>query len=305
MHTVIDRLHWVRDVGGLTARELAGRIWREIQRDDVLGRAAQLSYFFLLSLFPLLIFFASVAGLVLGGETDLYARFLRYMQAVMPEAAFRLVRQTMSDIVAGAGGGTLSTGLFLSLWTASMGVEAIIQGLNAAYDVREVRPWWRRRLVALLLTVVLTVMLLSSLALVLAGGYVTRWVIGDPALRTVPLVLLSLLRWALIVTFVLIAFNVLYVFGPNLKQQKWQVILPGSLVAVACWMASSLGFRLYLSLFDNYSRTYGSLGAVVVLMLWLYLSGFAVLLGGEVNAEIRNAAAAQGVQEAQEIAEGE
>jgi membrane protein len=295
-------LKWVWSLGGLSVQELGRRVGIALVREETLGRAAELSYYFILALFPFLICVSSVAGLIFSSDQSVYSRVLEYSRAVMPASAYDIVRATATDLSNAAGGGKLSLALLFALWTASQGMDAVIKGLNVAYDIREFRPWWKRRLVAIALTVILLLVLLFSLASILVGDFVRQWlsttaspVFLDPAW--------VLVQWLVIFLSLLVALSITYVFGPNLKHQRWRAIVPGSLVAIICWIVVSLGFRTYLQFFDSYSKTYGSLGAVIVLLLWLYLTGAAILVGGEVNAQIRHAAATAGAGEAREITE--
>jgi membrane protein len=289
------RLRWVWSLGGLSARDLANRVWANIGDHDDLGRAAQLAYYFVLALSPLLIFLSSLLGMFFAADRAQYQRFLEYLSRVMPESAYALVQTVMSDITSGAGGGTLSLGLAVTLWTASLAVEALIRGLNVAYGVREFRPWWRRRALAVALTAVLAIITSSALTLLLWGDRIRDWLAGTWGLGGLFLIAWSTIQWVYIAAVVLLALNVVYIFGPNLRQQRWQAIMPGSIAALLMWLAASGGFRIYLAYFDAYAKTYGSLGAMIVLLVWLYLSGFSMLAGGEVNAVILQAAVEAGV----------
>jgi membrane protein len=175
---------------------------------------------------------------------------------------------------------------------------AISESLNAMYGVKESRPFWRVRAAAIGLTITLAVLIISALLLILYGGeigegiavyfnqgsnFIAVWVIAQ-----VPIVL----------AFVLLSFALIYYFAPNVYDQKWYWITPGSLIGVSLWLLVSFFFRIYLRYFDSYSVTYGSLGAVIILMFWFYLTGIAILIGGKINAEIENAAAQAGVPEA-------
>jgi membrane protein len=300
----LTSMRWVWSLGGLNTGALARRTWAAILRADTLSRAAELSFYFLLSLFPFLICVSSLAGLLLSNEPELHVRALEHLQQVMPWNAYVLVRDAVNEVTVAASGATLSLAFVFALWTASLGMDALIKGLNAAYDVREFRPWWRRRIVAIVLTSVLLVLLVSALLMVLIGRNVGIW-LDSVAPGTLVEQGWSVLRWLIVVGFALIGLNLTYLFAPNLKSQKWRAIMPGALVAFVIWIIASLAFRLYLNFFDSYAKTYGSLGAVIVLLLWLYLSGAAILIGGEVNAQIRHAAAAAGVPEARRISEAE
>ena len=285
-------------LGGLKPRELARLAWMEIYDGDLLTRAAALSYYFLLALFPLLIFLTSMLGLFAEAGTELRSNLLRYLGSVAPRSASQLVRTTVQEITEGATGGKLSLGLLAALWFASFGMSAIGDTLNAAYGVRESRPFWKLRLISLGLTAALAALIITALALVLYGGGIgeglaTRYDLGG-AFKSA----WNLIQWPIVLAFVLFAFALTYYYAPDLKHQKWYWITPGSLTGVALWLLVSFVFRVYLHFFDRYSLTYGSLGAVIILLLWFYMTGAAILVGGKVNAEIEHAAAEHGAPEA-------
>ena len=282
-------------LGGLKPKALAVRVGKEIRADKVFNRAAELSYYFLLALFPLLILLTSVFGLVIGAQTELRQNLFNYLAQVMPPSALQLTRSTLQEVSAASGGGKISFGILATLWVASNGMGAITEALNIAYDVRESRPWWKRRLTAILLTIALGILIITALIIVLAGGKIVQGIAANYAFGSVFTWTWKILQWPLVFVFITLAFALIYYFAPDVKDQKWQWITPGSVIGVILWLLVSFVFRVYLGFFDSYSKTYGSLGAVIVLMLWLYLTGVAVLIGGEVNAEIEHAAAEAGV----------
>ena len=284
-------------------RELAKRVWKEIQEDQVLGRAAELSYYFLLALFPFLIFLTSVIGLILGSGNDTRQMLFDYLARVMPPAAYQLISQTMIEVSSASSGGKISFGLLAALWAASNGMTAITTSLNSAYDVEETRPWWKQRLVAIALTMVLSVLIILALILVVAGGWIAEWLAAHFGLGSTFPVAWKIIQWPIILFCIILAFALIYYFAPDLHDQKWQWLTPGSAIGVALWLLVSIAFRVYLNFFDSYSATYGSLGAVIILMLWLYFTGTAVLIGGEINSEIEHAAAQQGEPDAKEKGE--
>src|SRR5918912_2847345 len=162
--------------GGLSWKDLGKRVWSEVQEDEIFGRAAQLAYYFLLALFPLLLFLTSVIGLVMGSGTGLRHALFNYLSQVLPGDAFKLVDTTMYEVSAASGGGKLTFGILAALWAASNGMGAITQALNVAYDVKETRPWWRQRLTAVGLTVILSALVITALVLVLYGGRIAEHV---------------------------------------------------------------------------------------------------------------------------------
>lgn len=290
-------------LGGLSWRELGKRVWAEVQNDNVFGRAAELSYYFLLALFPFLIFLTSVIGLVLGSGTGTRHALFQYLARIMPPSAFQLIDNTMIEVFSSSGGGKLSFGILAALWAASNGLGAITESLNTAYDLKETRAWWKQRLTAIGLTMALSVLIIAALVLVVAGGRIAEWLAATYGFGPVFPLTWKIIQWPVVLACMTFAFALIYYFAPDFRKQAWQWLTPGSAIGVALWLLVSLAFRVYLHFFDSYSATYGSLGAVIILMLWLYLTGAAVLIGGEVNSEIENAAAKQGEPEAKEKGE--
>src|SRR6185436_3132413 len=281
-------------LGGLSWMQLGKRVWTEINEDDVWGRAAQLAYYFLLALFPLLIFLTATLGLMLGAGEGLRTSLFNYLSQVMPGSAFQLVDSTMTEITGSSGAGKLSFGLLATLWAASNGMGAITQSLNAAYDVKDERPWWKQRLVAVALTMALSVLVIGALLLMLVGGRVADALAAHYELGGFFPIAWKTIQWPLIFAFMVTSFALIYYFAPDVRDQKWMWLTPGSTIGVVLWLLVSLGFKLYLHFFNSYSATYGSLGAVIILMLWLYLTGAAILIGSEINSEIEHAAAEAG-----------
>ena len=290
-------------LGGLGWRELAKRVWAEVQEDNVFGRAAELSYYFLLALFPFLIFLTSVIGLILGSGTGTRHTFFQYLARIMPPSAFQLIDNTMYEVSESSGGGKLSFGILAALWAASNGLGAITESLNTAYDLKESRPWWKQRLTAIGLTVALSILIIGALILVVAGGRIAEWLAAHYGLGPVFPIGWKIIQWPVVLACMTFAFALIYYLAPDFREQAWQWLTPGAVIGVVLWLLVSLAFRIYLHYFNSYSATYGSLGAVIILMLWLYLTGAAVLIGGEVNSEIENAAAKQGEPEAKEKGE--
>jgi len=162
---------------------------------------------------------------------------------------------------------------------------AISDTLNTAYNVKESRRWWRVRLISVCLTVALAILILAALAIVLVGGTIGEALATRFGLGSLFTTIWSVIQWPIALIFVLTTFNLIYNFAPSISPAARRWMTPGALVGVALWLIVSFGFRVYLGFFDSYSVTYGSLGAVIVLMLWFYLTGVAILIGGEVNCE--------------------
>jgi membrane protein len=290
-------------LGGLKPRELARRVWREIYEGDLLTRAAALAYYFLFSLFPLLLFLLSMLGYFAERGTELRRDLFGYLARLVPRSAWDLVQKTLDEVTKNAGTGKISFGLLAALWVASSGIAAIGEALNAAYGVKESRPWWRVRLLAMGLTLAIAAIVIGALLLVLFSGQIGEYLAQRFGWGDLFLLLWHLLQWPIVIACMLLSFALIYYFTPDLKEQKWYWITPGSVTAVILWLAVSYILRWYLRFFDRFSVTYGSLGALIVLMLWFYLTGAAILIGGRLNAEIEHAAAKRGAPDAK--AEGE
>ncbi|HEY0081133.1 MAG TPA: YihY/virulence factor BrkB family protein [Pyrinomonadaceae bacterium] len=285
-------------LGGLTWRELGRRLWLEIYESDLFTRAAALSYYFLLALFPLLLFLTALLGYFAEAGTELRRNLLNYLAQVMPRSASQLIYTTVNEISKETSGGKLSFGLLAALWFASNGMGAVSETLNSAYGVRESRPWWRVHLTAVGLTITLALLIISALSLVLYGGEIGEGLANRFGFGEAFTVAWNIIQWPIVLAFVLFAFALIYYFAPDLYHQKWYWITPGSLSGVLLWLLVSFALRIYLRYFDRFSLTYGSLGAVIILMLWFYLTGLSILIGGKVNAEIEHAAAERGIPEA-------
>jgi membrane protein len=273
-------------LGGLGWKELAKRVWSEVNEDDIFGRSAQLSYYFLLALFPLLLFITAVLGQFADAGSELRQTLLNLLGSVVPQEAGDLIQETINKVEEGSGGGKISFGILATLWAASNGMTAICQTLNIAYEVEETRPWWKVRLVSLGLTVALAVLILSALTLMLFGGHIADYIAASFSFGQVFTWGWKILQWPVVLLFVLVAFGLIYYLAPDVRERRWHWVSPGTGVAVVLWLVVSFAFRTYLGYFNSYNATYGSLGAVIILMLWFYFTGAAILIGGEVNSEI-------------------
>jgi membrane protein len=275
-------------LGGLRVTELGRRVIAEMQDDDCLGRAAQLAYYFLFALFPFFLFLTTLLGYL--PIPNLLDRLLEMLAQMVPGEALQLVQENIRQLVTDQRGGLLSFGILAALWTSSGALTAIIDSLNRAYDVEEGRPFWKVRGTAILLTIGLSAFIVVALVLLTFGPQIGRWIADLVGLGRVFELSWNILRWPVIVGLLIVAIAMLYYFAPDVEQ-KWQWITPGSACAVIGWLMASLGFAFYVNNFGSYNATYGSIGAVIVLLTWMYVTGLFVLLGGEINAEIEHAAA--------------
>ena len=278
-------------------RRVGKRVVSETWTDDVFGRAAQLAYFWLFSLFPLLLIIVVILGYSAQGQ-EMRSTLLGYFSRTIPGSSFGLLRDTLTQISTHAGPGKLYIGLITTLWAASSGMSSVIAGLNKAYEVKEDRSWWKARLLATGLTIALAILVVLALAILLygskLGSVLGSWLGFEGGFG----VLWATLQWPLVIAFVLVGFLLVYRFAPNLHNQELWWILPGAAAAVVLWMVVSVGLRIYLRYFQTYATVYGTLGAVLILLLWIYLASAALLIGGEINSEIENAAARSGAPDA-------
>lgn len=263
-----------------------GRLWTRINDHDIFGRAAQLSYYFLLAVFPLLLFLMTLLGYLAEAGSSLRNQLLTYLATVMPSSSVTLVHTTLDEITRARGGGKLSLGILAALWAASNGMGAISDTLNVAYAVKEDRPWWKVRLVAIFLTIMVSLFIVVTLAIVLFGGQLGERVAAHFGFSAAFTIAWKILQWPIALLFLLLTFDLIYYFAPNDRRPKRRWWTAGAITAVVLWLLVSFGFRLYLHYFNSYSLTYGSLGALIVLMLWFYFTGVAILIGGEVNSEL-------------------
>jgi membrane protein len=296
--TTKEQIASIWGLGGQSISEFAKRIWDRINCDDVFGRAAQLAYNFFLAVFPLLLFMISILGFLASRGTALREQLFTALQQALPPSAYQLFSQTLNQIINSTGGGKTLFGALFFLWSATSGTTTMMTVLNAAYHVNDSRPWYKVRAIALGLTVALCLLVFLSLALVLFGGQFAEWVGTRLGIGGAAVIVWKVVQWVLAFFALSLAFSLVYYFGPDIKEQHWYWITPGSVLGVVLWFVASVGFRIYLHYFNNYNKTYGSLGTVIILLLWFYVTGLVFLLGGEINAEIEHSAAECGHPEA-------
>ncbi|GBL55632.1 ribonuclease BN [Pseudomonas citronellolis] len=257
---------------------------KEFLDDEMPTYAAALAYQGLFSLFPFLLFLIALLGFLHLPE---FFDWLREQAAyVLPGQALEQVNPII-DQLQQRQGGLLSVGIVVALWSSSAAVRSLMNALNAAYDVREARPVWKRVPLSLLYTLGLAVMLMLVTALMILGPQVMGWIAERIGLQEYVVVLWSLLRWPVMVLLMMMAVAVIYYATPNVKQ-KFRFITPGSVLAVVAWVAASLAFGFYVKNFADYNAMYGSVGAIIVLLLYFYISAAVLLLGAELNAVIEH-----------------
>jgi membrane protein len=278
------RLREAWNWGGLSFRELVVRTYKAMDRHDTLNQAAVIAFYAVLSLAPLL---SLIVAFALGARTGVAAQIDAFSQRLMPEEAYKkTIHEQLDKMQQATPVGLLSLSILILLWSASSLFVAVMDTTSAAYGVRDERPWWKRRLLAIVLTVADTVLIISASITIAIWPHIMEWL----GLDTLALALLAtLVQWIVVVFALLAAFALAYYVGPHVEQ-RWEWITPGSTLGVLVLIAASLGFRWYIVYFgSHYSETYGTLAGVVLMMLWFYLAALALLVGAEVNCVIEQA----------------
>jgi len=271
----------------LSWAEIFKRTLREaFWEDNCLGMAAQLAYYFFFALFPALLFLVAVASYF--PVATLIDDMFRTLGGFAPPEVLSIITDQLKKISMDKQGGLLTFGMLVTLWSSSGAMTAIIDTLNRAYDIDEGRPWWKVRLTAIGLTVGVSVFILASFALVTVGPTfaerIADWMRLGPMFEWS----WKILQWPVVFGLVSAAIAGVYYWGPD-AEQDWVWLTPGAVMATMLWLVASLGFKYYVANMGNYTETYGTIGAFMVLMLWFYISGLVILLGAEMNAEIEHA----------------
>jgi membrane protein len=270
----------------LSWREIAIRTGKEIFADDLLNLAAQQAYYFFFALFPALLTLISIASFF--PIHNLVGEIVAMLGRFAPPEVLAIITDQITKISQSDHGGILTFAFLLTIWSSSGAMVSIISTLNAAYDITEGRQLWRVRLIALALTIGIALFILVSIALVIAGPTLAEHIANSMHLGPAFKWASWILQWPIIFSFVATAIGLIYYFAPD-AEQDWIWITPGSVIATLLWVVASLGLKLYIGYFGSYNETYGTLGAFIVLLTWFYLSGLAILIGAEVNAEIEHA----------------
>lgn len=266
-----------------SAKQALRSAYGDVLRHHSLQVSAALSYYFVLSVFPGLIFLSAVFGSLRFG--DLFSHVLLLMNRLLPTDTMHIVQSVLSDVLSARRGTWLSFGMIGTIWVASSGFAALIEALDIAYDVEDDRPYWKTRLLAIGLAAITGTLLLVALATMIVGPRFGEWIAARLGLSSLFVILWPFLRWSIAIGFTVIAVEVVYWFAPNVKQRFWAT-LPGAIFAVAVWNALSSLLGIYFQHFANFNRTYGTLAGLIALMTWLYWTSFAFLVGAELNSEL-------------------
>jgi membrane protein len=270
-------MRWTQVKGALA------RTYEGVQRKHTMQMAAGLSYYFVMSLFPLLIVFAAAVAYL--PVPNLFDQALAFASRFMPHESMGLVKAVLRQVITPHRGKFMSFGIVGTIWAASGGFSSMMEALNVAYDVPESRPFWKTRPLAIGLTFLIGVLLVIALALMLVGPDFGGWLAAKVGLGSVFIAVWPYLRWSIAVAFAVLAIELIYFLAPNVRQ-RFRRTLPGAALAVAGWLLLSWALGIYFQHFTNLNKTYGTLAAAIALMVWLYWTAFAILLGGEINADL-------------------
>ncbi|CAN7554337.1 YihY/virulence factor BrkB family protein [Rossellomorea sp. LjRoot5] len=254
-------------------------LFANISANDVTGLAAQIAYYFLLSLFPLLIFIVTLLPYLPFEQGDI----LGLVRDFAPGETMSMIEETLQDVMSNRNSGLLSVSIIATIWSASNGMNAIVKSLNRAYDVEETRSFIATRLMSILLTFAMILVFVIALLLPVFGKQIGLFLFSQFGFSDQFLTIWNGIRWAITPIILFIIFVGLYFFAPS-KRIKCLSAFPGAIFATLGWVLASLAFSYYVGSFGNYSATYGSIGGIIVLMIWFYLTGIIIMIGGEINA---------------------
>lgn len=299
----LDRLKWfVQDDGDAdvtTKKGFMKEFILRIQKVDVTGLGSQLAFFFLLSLFPLLIFLITLLPYLNIPEYQI----LSIIQDYAPASVYQIIYETLSEVMTTHNGGLLSIGAIGTIWSASQGMNALTKALNRSYFSTESRPFYIVRGMSILFTLMLIGVVITMLVFPVFGEQIGKILFSNIGVEEGFVKVWNSIRWTITPVFILIIFTLIYWIVPN-KKLHWKSAIPGAIFAALGWIITTFGFSFYVSNFANYSNTYGSIGGVIVLMMWLYFSSIILMVGGQVNAvwlERREAIAAEKNEERFEL----
>jgi len=270
----------------MTVRGIKEALWRtveDVSKKHTLQMAAALSYYYVLSIFPALIFLSAVVAYL--PVANVFDQAISLIGSFMPPDSMALVRKVLADVVTPNRSAFLSFGILGTLWAASGGFSAAMEALNIAYEVEEARPFWITRPLAIGLTLLIGILMLVALGVMIVGPEFGTWLTTRIHLSWLFAWAWPYIHWTVSVLFTVLAVEFLYFLAPNVKQRFWST-LPGAIVSVGCWIGLSYLLGIYFRNFAHFNKTYGTMGAAIALMVWLYWTSFAMLVGAELNCEL-------------------
>jgi membrane protein len=280
-------------LGGIPAKTFLSRLWSSTNHDEIIDRAAELAYYFLFALFPALILLSIMFSWFTRVRGPANLELMLYLAKVIPPSAFAVVQSAFTETTKANNTGHLALGALAALWAATYGMSSAQTVLNVIYRSRESRPYWKAKAIATTLTMAIFVLVFSAMLLLVLGDFMAKLLISDLLANRFVLVAWKVIQIVAALFFMSTVFAITYHWGPDRQEHKWRWFSSGAVVGVLGWLAASMGLRLYLHIYNPYTSMYGPLGAVIVLLVWFYVTGFMLLLGAEINATIERAITGQ------------
>jgi membrane protein len=279
----------VWDLDGISLRTIAKNTWRGVLADRLFGHAAELGFYFLFALFPTLFCAGTILGLAARSAHQISDKLLDYLALVIPTTALGTVLNTFNETTAAASSGKVTFGSIAAIWSASVGISAIQDTLNEVYQIEDSRSYFVARIYAIVLTIFLTFLVTLGLGSMFGGDFfaaVADRYLSSPIFAATVAIGIRIVAWTIASCVLALSFETLYYWAPDWKERRWRWLTPGTAVGVVGWLLASLAFRVYIHYFNTYTVTYGSLGAVIILLMWFYISGLMFLLGAEIDTVI-------------------
>lgn len=268
---------------GSTIKSFFSELYHKINEDDIFNGAAALSFYLLLSVFPAMIFLLSVMPYL--PIENLNKVIMDFVSQALPKESASLFYGVVEEVTSKQSKGLLSFGILATIWASSTGLVSVMQLLNKTYKVTEARSFWKSRLIAITMTFVFGVIIISAFALIVFSRFLQDYLIAELGYSSMFFPLFKVFSWIVVTLLLMLGFAIIYHYGPNVEKD-FKFISPGSVVGTLLLFVASLGFQYYIDNFANYAATYGSIGAVIILILYLYILGLVILLGSEINSLI-------------------
>ena len=271
---------------GLSIYDVAIFFWKGLIKGAITTRASSLAFNFFLAFFPsIIVFFTLIPYIPIEG---LQETLMELLGTVLPPSTNEITFQTLEDIINNPRGGLLSIGFILALYFSTNGINSLIEAFNSSYHIREIRPLIQQRILSLGLTILLSVMLIISIGLIIFGTVVINYLVNTEIITTSAADLIIYGKWIVMLSMLFFGISILFYLGPALKS-KWKLFSPGSIFATIFIIITSIGFNYYIQNFSQYNKIYGSIGTLMIILLWMYFNSIILLTGFELNASISNA----------------
>ncbi len=285
---IIQLARRIKPIGfiGLSLYDVAIFFWRGLMEGAITTRASSLAFNFFLAFFPsIIVFFTLIPYIPID---SLQETLMELLAVVLPPSTNEITFQTLEDIISNPRGGLLSVGFILALYFSTNGINSLIEAFNSSYHIREIRPLIQQRILSLGLTLLLSIMLIIAIGLIIFGTVVVNYLVSSEIITTGAADLIIYGKWFVMLSMLFFGISILFHLGPALKS-KWKLFTPGSIFATIFIIITSIGFNYYINHFSQYNKIYGSIGTLMIILLWMYFNSIILLTGFELNASISNA----------------